>query len=143
MADEALLRMVKDAVDHGVPAPHKASREEAELAADGMRLPASMAKGRERLTALVVGREAEWSALPSTKKHTGTSSAAPSTAASTGPRAGARATSPTTSTTTFGEAGRVRLHSVFTAASRSGDVVLSSRQEHLPIFRCPGLPGLP
>ena len=42
---------------------------EAELAADGMRLPASMAKGRERLTALVVGREAEWSALPSTKKH--------------------------------------------------------------------------
>lgn len=69
MADEALLRMVKDAVDHGVSAPHKASAEEAELAADGMRLPASMAKGRERLTALVVGREAEWSALPSTKKH--------------------------------------------------------------------------
>ena len=52
MADEALLRMVKDAVDHGVTAPHKASGEEAELAADGMRLPASMAKGRERLTAL-------------------------------------------------------------------------------------------
>ena len=69
MADEALLRMVKDAVDHGVTAPHKASGEEADLAADGMRLPASMAKGRERLTALVVGREAEWSALPSTKKH--------------------------------------------------------------------------
>lgn len=69
VADEALLRMVKDAVDHGVRAPHKASEEEAELAADGMRLPASMATGRERLTALVVGRKAEWSALPSTKKH--------------------------------------------------------------------------
>ena len=60
--------MVKDAVDHGVCAPHKASEEELELASDGMRLPTSMATGRERLAALVVGRKAEWSALPSTKK---------------------------------------------------------------------------
>ena len=68
VGDEALLRMVKDAVDHGVCAPHKASEEEVELASDGMRLPTSMATGRERLAALVVGRKAEWSALPSTKK---------------------------------------------------------------------------
>ena len=60
--------MVKDAVDHGVSAPHKASEEEVERASDGMRLPTSMATGRERLTALVVGRKADWSALPSTKK---------------------------------------------------------------------------
>jgi hypothetical protein len=68
VGDEVLLRMVKDAVDHGVSAPHKASEEEAELAPDGMRLPPSMATGRERLAALVVGRKAEWSALPTTKK---------------------------------------------------------------------------
>ena len=33
-----------------------------------MCLPTSVAAGRERLAALVVGRKAEWSALPSTKK---------------------------------------------------------------------------
>ena len=66
MADEALLRMVKDAVDHGVPSPHTASEEEAELGAEEG--GAHVAAGRARLAALFAGRKAEWSCLASTKK---------------------------------------------------------------------------
>jgi hypothetical protein len=69
VGDDTLLRMIKDATDHGAQSVHEASEEEAELVSDGsLSVPASVATGRVRLEALVVGRKAEWSALPSTKK---------------------------------------------------------------------------
>lgn len=66
MPDAALLRMIKDAVDHGVDAPHKASEEEEELG-EGV-VGVRVAAGRPRLSTLFDGRRAEWSGLASTKK---------------------------------------------------------------------------
>ena len=66
--DDALLQMIKDAVDNGVDAPHKPSEEEEELVGDGMVVPGVMAAGRARLESLVVGRKSEWQRLASTKK---------------------------------------------------------------------------
>ena len=66
MPDAALMRMVKDAVDHGVAAPHKASEEEEELEAGAV--GPRLAAGRMRLARLFGERKAEWSALASTKK---------------------------------------------------------------------------
>ena len=65
VCDETLLRFIKDAVDNGVTSPHQPSEEEGEL---GEGAPVSVAAGRSRLESLVVGRKAEWSCLPSTKK---------------------------------------------------------------------------
>ena len=66
--EAAVAAVVEAVVVAAVGTAVEASEEEVELASDGMRLPTSMATGRERLAALVVGRKAEWSALPSTKK---------------------------------------------------------------------------
>ena len=79
--DAALLRMFKDAIDHGVEDPMDESEEEAELAAtmngvegdDGEEDRAELCcaeidEGRARLGALANSRKAEWMALPSTKK---------------------------------------------------------------------------
>jgi hypothetical protein len=66
MPDAALMRMLKDAVDHGVGAPHLPSEEEAELESGAV--GARLAAGRERLATLFKERKAEWSGLASTKK---------------------------------------------------------------------------
>ena len=70
--DTALLRMIKDAVDHGVSAPHIASEEETALEAEaedeGTLIGDELVLGRARLGELFTGRKAEWSALTSTKK---------------------------------------------------------------------------
>ena len=64
--DGALMRMIKDAVDHGVTAPHQASEEESELEAGVV--GAQVVAGRVRLGTLFSSRKAEWSGLASTRK---------------------------------------------------------------------------
>ena len=68
MPDEALLRMIKDAVDHGIDAPHQASEEEKEADLHADVVGAQIAAGRTRLASLFRDRKAEWSILASTKK---------------------------------------------------------------------------
>lgn len=67
--DGALLRMLKDAVDHGVAKPHLPSAEETELEAEQPGVVGEdVATGRARLAALFTNRQADWSGLASTKK---------------------------------------------------------------------------
>ena len=66
MPDAALMRMLKDAVDHGVNAPHKASEEEVELGTGVIGV--QLAAGRVRLAGIFDERKPEWSRLASTKK---------------------------------------------------------------------------
>jgi hypothetical protein len=73
VTDGALLRMLKDAVDHGVARPHLPSSEETELAQsvngdEEVFRCGEIVAGRVRLSALFTGRKLEWSALASTKK---------------------------------------------------------------------------
>ena len=65
VADTALLRMIKDAVDNGVAEPHVASWEETEREAF---VGPSVKSGRARVAALFTGSKSKWSALASTKK---------------------------------------------------------------------------
>ena len=65
VADAALLRMIKDAVDNGVAEPHVASWEETEREAF---VGPSVKSGRARVAALFTGSKSKWSALASTKK---------------------------------------------------------------------------
>lgn len=64
--DASLLQMIKDAIDHGVKSPQHPASGEGKLP-----LPEAarqrLVQGRKRLATLVA-REAEWKALPSTKK---------------------------------------------------------------------------
>ena len=69
--DGALLRMIKDAVDHGVGSPHLPSDEEKELQSEHGEdiVGGDVTTGRARLATLFSSRKAEWSGLASTKKH--------------------------------------------------------------------------
>ena len=68
VADASLLRMIKDAVDHGVPSPQLASDEEKELTSEGADVGDELEAGRARLASLHGARKAEWQSLASTKK---------------------------------------------------------------------------
>ena len=69
--DGALLRMIKDAVDHGVGSPHLPSDEEKEQQSEHGEdiVGGDVTTGRARLATLFDSRKAEWSGLASTKKH--------------------------------------------------------------------------
>jgi hypothetical protein len=58
--DETLLRMIKDAVDHGVPTPSQPHEEEPESVGP------PIVDGRKRLATLFEGRG--WVGMPSTRK---------------------------------------------------------------------------
>jgi len=63
--DGTLLQLIKDAVDHGVSAPHTPSEDEEELGAG--HVGAAIIRGRGRLGELFTARKAEWSTLRGTR----------------------------------------------------------------------------